>query len=176
MNLFIPLTILTLAVAFPLAADGAAPHVGVDVKISNKADFKDIKGSSSKTKTQSRILTTTLSNFNKDAVPDVQVKWWIFGHNMKDHGLIILKQGESKVVVPANGRIEVASPEVTVTGTREHKVSTRSGRGKRSRTSTKEVPASGQEYYGYAVEVVSGGTQIAAKYSNPSIEKELHPR
>lgn len=154
MNLFVSLTFLMLAVGLPLAADGAIPHVGVDVKISNKADFKDIKGSSSKTKTQSRILTTTLSNFNKDAVPDVQVKWWIFGHNMKDHGLIILKQGESKVVVPSNGRIEVASPEITVTGTREHNVSTRSGRGRRSRTSTKEVPASGQEYFGYAVEVV----------------------
>jgi hypothetical protein len=43
-----------LAVGFPLAADRAAPHVGVDVKISNKADFKDINGSSSKTKTQIR--------------------------------------------------------------------------------------------------------------------------
>lgn len=176
MNLFVSLTILVLAAGLPLAADGAAPNVRVDVKISNKADFKDIKGSSSKTKTQSRILTTTLSNFNKDAVPDVQVKWWIFGHNMKDHGLIILKQGESKVAVPAVSKIEVASPEVTVTGTREHKVSTRSGRGKRSRISTKEVPASGQEYYGYAVEVYSGNTRIAAEYSKPGIEKDLHPR
>ena len=171
MNPLISLTVLFLTFGFPLAAVGASPSVSVDVKIDSKADYK---GSS--TKTQSRILKTTISNYGKDAVPDMKVKWWIFGHNMKDHGLVILKQGESKVVVPANGRIEVASPEVTVTGTREHKVSTRSGRGKRSRTSTKEVPASGQEYYGYAVEVVSGGNRIAAKYSNPSIEKELHPR
>ena len=159
-----------LAFGLPLAADGAAPHVGVDVKISNKADFK---GSS--TKTQSRILTTTLSNIGTDAVPDVQVKWWIFGHNMKDHKLITLKQGESKIVVPAKGEIEVASPEVKVTGIREHRVSSRKG-GRRGRVSTKTVPASGQEYYGYAVEVFSGNTRIAAEYSNPGIEKDLNPR
>lgn len=175
MNRFASLTILILAFGLPLAADGAAPSVNVDVKIEGKADYKDIKGSSSRTKTQSRILTTTLSNFGTDTVPDVRVKWWVFGHNMKDHNLIILKQGESKVSVPAKGRIEVASPDVNVTGIREHKVTTRSGHGKRSRTSTKEVPASGQEYYGYAVEVYSGNTRIAAEYSQPSIEKELHP-
>lgn len=156
---------------FPMAAVGANPSVSVDVKIESKADYK---GSS--TKTQSRVLNIKIENYGKDAVQDLKVKWWIFGHNMKGHELIVLKEGESKVIVPANGKIEVASPEVKVTGTREHKVTSRKGGGRRGRVSTKSVPASGQEYYGYAVEVSSGDTQIAAEYSKPSLKEELHPK
>jgi hypothetical protein len=170
MKPFIHLSILIFALGLPITADGASPSVNVDVKIEGKADHK---GSS--TKTQSRILKTTISNYGKDAVPDMKVKWWIFGHNMKGHELIILKEGESKVGVPANGKIEVASPEVKVSGTREHKVTSRKGGGRRGRASTKTVPASGQEYYGYAVEVYSDNTQIAAEYSQPSFKKKLHP-
>lgn len=170
MNPLISLTVLFLTFGFTLAAVGASPSVSVDVKIDSKADYK---GSS--TKTQSRTLNIKIANYGKEAVPDVNVKWWIFGHNMKGHDLIIIKQGESKVVVPANGKIDVASPEVKVTGTREHKVTSRKGRGRSSRGSTKTVPASGQEYYGYAVEVYSGNTELSAEYSQPSFKEELHP-
>lgn len=159
-----------LAFGLPLAADGAPPSVNLDVKIEGKADYK---GSS--TKTQSRTLNIKIENYGKETVPDVKVKWWIFGHDMKGHELILIKEGESKVVMPPNGKTDVSSPEVDVTGTREHKVSSRKGGGRRGRTSTKTVPASGQEYYGYAVEVFSGNTQIAAEYSKPSIKEDLHP-
>lgn len=171
MNLFIYLTVLILTVGIPFAAEGASPSVNVDVKIEGKADHKG-----SATKTQSRTLNIKIANYGKDAVPGLKVKWWIFGHNMKGHELIILKEGESNVVVPAQGEAKVNSPVVQVTGTREHKVSSRKGRGRSSRTSTKEVPASGQEYYGYAVEVYSGNSRIAANYSKPSFKDELHPR
>lgn len=171
MNPFLSRTILMLAFGLPLVADGASPSVNLDVKLEGKADYK---GSS--TKTQSRTLNIKIENYGKDTVPDVKVKWWIFGHNMKNHNLIIiLKQGESKVAMPANGKTEVASSEVDVTGTREHKVTSRKGGGRRGRSSTKTVPASGQEYYGYAVEVYSGDNQIAAEYSKPSIKENLHP-
>jgi hypothetical protein len=170
MSSLISITILIISLGFPLVALGASPSVNVDVKIEGKADHK---GSASKT--QSRTLNIKIANYGKDAVPDMKVKWWIFGHNMKGHELIILKDGESKVGLPANGKIDVASPEVKVTGTREHKVTSRKGRGRSSRASTKTVPASGQEYYGYAVEVYSGNTQITAEYSQPSFKKELHP-
>ena len=33
-----------------------------------------------KPKTKSLTLTTTLSNYDKDAVPDVKVKWWLYGN------------------------------------------------------------------------------------------------
>lgn len=162
---------LVFLASLPFSETWASPSVKVDVKIESKADYK---GSS--TKTQSRILNIAISNYGKDTLPDVKVKWWIFGHNMKGHQLIILKDGENKVGISANGKIEVASPEVKVTGTREHKVTSRKGAGRRGRASTKTVPASGQEYYGYAVEVYSSNTQIAAEYSQPSFKEELHPR
>lgn len=170
MNPFIYRTILLFAFGLPHVADGASPSVNLDVRIEGKADYK---GAS--TKTQSRTLNIKIENYGKDTMPDVNVKWWIFGHNMKGHDLIILKQGESKVVMPPNGKTEVASSEIDATGTREHKVSSRKGGGRRGRTSTKTVPASGQEYYGYAVEVYSGNTQIAAEYSKPSFKENLHP-
>jgi hypothetical protein len=170
MNPLLSRTILMFAFGLPLVADGASPSVNLDVKLEGKADYK---GSS--TKTQSRTLNIKIENYGKDAVPDVKVKWWVFGHNMKDHGFIILKQGESKVAMPSKAKTEVASTEVDATGTREHKVTSRKGGGKRGRASTKTIPASGQEYYGYAVEVYSGNTQIAAEYSKPSIKENLHP-
>jgi hypothetical protein len=170
MKRFTSLTFLVLALGIPLAADAASPSVDLDVKIEGKADYK---GSS--TKTQSRTLNIKIANWGKAAVTDLKVKWWIFGHNMKDHKLIVIKEGESKTDVPAMGETKVTSPEVKVTGTRKHKVSSRKGRGRRSRTSTKTVPASGQEYYGYAVEVYSGQTPIAAYHSKPSIKEYLHP-
>jgi len=163
---------LLLALNLPLAA-AASPFLTVDIKIKGKADYK---GAS--TKTQIRTLNVEIGNYNKDAVPDVKVKWWIFGHNMKEHKLIVIKEGESKVVVPAKSDSVFTSPEVKVTGTREHKVSSRKrGRGgRRGRISTKTIPASGQEYYGYAVEVYSGNIQIAADYTKPSIKEYLYPK
>lgn len=172
MNPFLSRTILLLAVGLPLVAAGADPSLRVDVNLESKADYKGTA-----TKTQSRTLNINLENYGKDAVSDVKVKWWIFGHDMKKHTeLVIMKEGEEKVVVPANGKSEVSSPEVSVTGTREHKVASRKGGGKRGRTSTKTVPASGQEYYGYAVEVYVGDDLITSEYSKPSIKDELHPK
>jgi hypothetical protein len=158
-----------LVLGLPLSTSGASPSVNLDVKIEGKADYKG-----SETKTQTRTLNIKIENYSKEAVPDVKVKWWIFGHNMKDHAPIILKNGESNVVMPANGKSEVATPSISVTGTREHKVSSRKG-GRRGKITTKTVPASGQEYYGFAVEVYSGNTQIASEYSKPSIKDDLHP-
>jgi hypothetical protein len=89
---------------------------------------------------------------------------------MKDHKLVVLSEDTSNVMIPAKKTIDVSSPQIKVSGTREHKVSSRNGRGKRSRTTTKTVPASGQEYYGYAVEVHQGKTLIASEYSKPGLK------
>lgn len=161
---------LIFAFSLPLAAAERQPGVKAEVKIEGKADFKGAA-----TKTQSRILTTTLANYDKDAVPDVKVKWWIYGTGMKDNNLIVIKKDESTVTVPAKEEVAVASPEVKVSGNREHKVNSRKGRGRNSRTSTKSVPASGYQYYGYAVEVYVGDILIKSEYSKPSIKEDLHP-
>lgn len=166
------LTFFSLALCLPLALAGASPSLNIDLKLESTADHK---GAS--TKTQSRKLTVEIANYANEDVPNLKVKWWIYGHDMKDHNkLVIIEEGESKVAVPARKTVEVVSPEVKITDTREHKVSSRKGRGKKSRSSTKTVPASGQEYYGYAVEVYSGDTRIEAEYSKPSIKEELDPR
>ena len=171
MKKIVSIRCLVFLLGFTVSGAWASPSLKVDVKIEGKADNK---GSS--TKTQSRILNIAISNYGDDTVPDVKVNWWIFGHDMKDHKPIILKEGESKVVVPAKGEVKVVSPEVKVTGTREHKVSSRKGSGRSSRATAKMIPASGQEYYGHAVEVYSGNTLIDAYYSKPSFEKDLHPK
>lgn len=165
------LTVMLLSLCLPLAAAEATPSINVDVTIKSKADYKGTA-----TKTQSRTINTKIANYGSDAVSNVTVKWWIYGHNMKDHKLVVLKEDESKVVIPAKKTIDVTSPEVKVSGTREHKVTSRNGRGKRSRPSTKTVPASGQEYYGYAVEVYLGNTLVSSEYSKQGIKEELHPR
>ena len=154
-----------LSVCFPLMAAESQTFINIDVTIEGKADYKG-----NATKTQSRILNTEIANYGSDAVSNITVKWRIYGHNMKDHKLVVLSEDTSNVMIPAKKTIDVSSPQIKVSGTREHKVSSRNGRGKRSRTTTKTVPASGQEYYGYAVEVYQGKTLIASEYSKPGLK------
>lgn len=179
-------TILTkslaaLLIAMPLAAAEPGSFLGVKANVEGKASYKDIKGSSTRIKIQTRTLNVEISNFGKEDIPGVKVKWWIFGHTMKDHKLVKLGQGERVVLAPARDGFKFASSKVEATGTRKHKVSSRKrpgkkSRGKKSRTTIKSVPASGKEYYGYAVEIYVGGKLVASIYSQPSFEKELHSK
>ncbi len=174
MNIFLSRLLVTLLMGAPVFAANPGSSLGVRVKIEGKASYKDVKGSSTRTKTQSRILKIEVSNLGKEEVPATKVKWTVFGHRMKDHKLVELKSGEKSIIVPSEDSVEFSSSEVIASGTREHTVSARKRSRGKTRTTSKKVAASGEEYYGYAVEVYLGSKRVAAKYSQPSLEKVLH--
>lgn len=161
--------ILTYLFGSILAITGlhAAPearNIGFKAKQSGKASYK---GDSV---TQTRSLLLSLSLWGKEPAPNLVVKWTIYGHERKNHDLVVIKSGEIKTDLDVGKSVELTTPVVTINGVREHTVSTRSGRGGKGRKS-KKIPASGQEYFGYSAVVMSGSTIVAETYSKPSLKK-----
>lgn len=158
-----------------IQSKGAAPSpLRLDAKIVGKASYARGK---SESKTQTRKIEVTVTNTSDKAMDGTVVKWVIYGHEMKNNQLKVIKEGEVKTGVSANDSKVVETAEVKITGNREYKVTSRSGgrSGGKSRSKTTNVPASGEDYYGYAVEVFTDGKLVASYYSKPSIEKDLHP-
>jgi hypothetical protein len=168
-------SICALSFLMAFNAIGETNHsVRMEAKIEGKATYDRGR---SESKTQTRKIEVTLTNTSQNALDGAVVKWVIYGHEMKDHQLKIIKSGEEKTSIPANDRIVVETAETKVTGNREYKVTSKSGgrTGGKSRSKTTVVPASGEDYYGYAVEVFADGQLVASYYSKPSIEKDIHP-
>lgn len=165
------------ALSFMMAfnAIGETNHaVRLETKIEGKATYDRGK---SESKTQTRKIEVTITNTSQNALNGAVVKWAIYGHEMKDHQLQVIKSGEEKTTILANDDKVVETPEITITGNREYKVTSksRSRSGGRGRPKTTAVPASGEDYYGYAVEVFADGHLVTSYYSKPSIEKDMHP-
>jgi hypothetical protein len=142
----------------------AAPQArdfGLKVKVDGKAAYdKD-------TVTQTRKLLFNLSLAGKEPASDLVMKWVIYGHSRKDHDPEVIKSGELKVTLTPGQAVALETPQITITGVREHSVSTGSGRRRKS----KKVPASGQEYFGYSAVLMSGSTVLAEDYSHGSLKK-----
>lgn len=142
----------------------------LEAKIEGKAEYA--KGNS-KSKTQRHKIEAVINNTSDQESESTVVKWVIYGHSLEDKQMILIKSGGQKITVPAQGAITVNSPEIKISGNREYKVSKRSrDRAGHVIITTKKVPASGQDYYGYSVEVFSAGKLMASYYSQPSIEKD----
>ncbi|MEJ6578702.1 MAG: hypothetical protein QNL33_11960 [Akkermansiaceae bacterium] len=92
---------------------------------------------------------------------------------MKNHNLVKLKSGEKTVVVPGFKKVKFSSPEVKVTGTREHTVTVRKRRQGKSVTTSRKVAASGEEYDGYAVEVYLKGKLIVSEIKALTMDREF---
>lgn len=117
--------------------------------------------------TQVRKLELALSRTGKEPALDLVVKWTIYGHTRNDNKEVVIESGELKASLEGGKSITLTTPQVTIKGVREHSVSTGGGRRRRS----KNIPASGEEYIGYSVEVLNGTTVVAEAYSKPSLKK-----
>ena len=171
MNLKTIACFIGLLVTSNLGAGIVDSQVNLKVDADGKADYT---GKSSKT--QSRSLNITLSNTGKETITGATIKWTVFGHTMTDHKLVTIKSGQSIKDLPSGAVTEFSSERLEISGVREHSVKSRTGRGRRARTTFKKVPASGHEYYGYAVQVYHKEKLLAESFSQPSIEKLLKPK
>ena len=136
------LSICALSLMLAFNAIGETNHsLRMEAKIEGKATYDRGK---SKSKTQTRKIEVTLTNTSQNALDGAVVKWVIYGHEMKDHQLKVIKSGEEKTTIPANDSKVVETAEIKVTGNREYKVTSKSGekRGKsRSKTNSLQPPA-----------------------------------
>jgi hypothetical protein len=157
----------------PLMAAPAAPvvhHITVKVDVDSSNDFKDIAGSTAKSKVQQRQLTVMLDNRDTGEATDLTVKWMIFAHTMDKHKLVPVKEGTVKTKVEALKTAAVKSAMVTIRGTPKHSVVTKKSRKGKVQTSSKEHPATGEEYFGYSVEVYADAVLIDEIFSQPSLK------
>lgn len=135
-------------------------------------DYKKIAGSSERTKHQVRQLSVTLDNRDKEVIKNVHVKWTLFGHKMPDNTLVTLKQGSVKTAVDALKTSTVKCEKVVISGTPKYTVTTKKAVRGTVQVDTKHHPASGEDYYGYAVRVYAGSILIDEFYSHPSLKQE----
>jgi hypothetical protein len=157
-------TILALISALSICGLSAAPNprdLGLKVKVDGKASYDD------NTISQTRKLLFNISLAGKEPASDLVLKWVIYGHSRKDHDPEVIKSGELKVTLTPGQAVALETPQITITGVREHSVSTGSGRRRKSR----KVPASGQEYFGYSAVLMNGGTVLVEDYSNEILKK-----
>ena len=148
----------------------AARHITVKVEVENSNAYKDIAGSSSRTRVQHRQLIVTLDNRDKEPASDVTVKWGIFGHKMETNKLVTIKQGTTPAKIEGLSKTDVKSDPVTITGTPRHTVVTRRAVRGKVEASSKNEPATGEDYYGYVVMVFAGKVLIDEIYSHPSLK------
>jgi hypothetical protein len=162
-----------MSVCGSLAAGPVVRHVSLKVTLENGSDYKKIKGSNEKTRTEKCKLHITLDNRDDKPVKDLQVKWTIFGRKVGKDDLVTSAKGTRKVSLHAFKTMEFSSDSASFNGTPKHTVTTTNkkkgrnnggGRG-RNTTHTKTVAASGEHYYGYAVQVYDGNVLLDQAFS-----------
>ena len=122
---------------------------------------------------QHRSLTIKLFNNSAEPYDHLVVKYFFLGHDMKDHKITVLQQGQRKSALAPRGSDTVDSEEVTNIYTEAHdEASNSKGRGKsKGGKSVKKIPASGRKVIGYAVQVFNGSQIEAESYGNPSYKE-----
>ena len=176
-NTKILISIMGVFLAFPASAQTSS-SLRMETTIDGKATYSE---KSSKEKTQIRKLTIEVSNTADKSVAATTVRWAIYGHTMNGNKLVVIKQGKEEISVPARGKSTVRSPVVKITGNREQSVAVKAPAKKKrtakdkNKVTFKKIPASGQDYYGYGVEIRTAGKIVASEYSKPSIEEDMRP-
>lgn len=155
----------------PALAEQPVHHITARVAVESSNDYQKIKGSSDRSKKQERKLVIALDSRDKDPT-ELTVKWTIFGHAMKDNKLLKLGDGNEKVTLEGMKSATVKSDTIRISGMPKHSVTTVvKGNGKNpDKTHTEKKPATGEEYYGYKVQIFAGPQLLEEISSQPSLK------
>ena len=118
-------------------------------------------------KTQEKSLKIFVSNGSAADMNNLTVKYYFFGHDVRDHEAEILEKGERTASVKARAMEIVETPAAKASATEAHSVK---GKGKGG---GKKVAASGEKLTGYGVRVFSGEKMLAEYFSEPSLKGKL---
>ena len=130
------------------------------------------------TKTQEKALKIFVTNGSAADINNLSVKYYFFGHNVKDHEAEILDKGERTASVKAHMTATVETPPAKATATEAHVVAGRGGVKSSNKKGSgfnngKKVAASGEKLTGYGVQVFEGGKLVADYFSEPSLREKV---
>lgn len=178
MKLF-TLTIVALGLlTLPATSIQASFHdspVRLEVKVNGGDSHDRIKGSTAVQHDQSKELEITVSSVSKTPPTGLRLKWSLYGRDLKSNGVSVLRSGEAKVALGANGSQVISSAKVETKSTPEHAVVSKSrGRGGSGRSggrvSVKKVEATGDKYIGYGVQVLAGDKVVAEAFDPAGVK------
>lgn len=155
-------SLFALLCATPLLHAAEISPVSVRVEQVTSVDNAKFK------KTQEKSLKIFLTNGTAQDLTGLTVRYYFFGHGVKDHESEVMEKGERPASIKARMTETVETPSVTATATEKHSVASR-GKGGNNNKKGKQVAASGEKLTGYGVQVVSGGKVISDYFSEPSL-------
>ena len=113
-------------------------------------------------KTQEKALKVFVSNGSAAELTNLNVKYFYFGHDVRDHESAILERGERKASVKARATEIVATPAKKATMTEAHYAK------------KKKIEATGEKLTGYGVQVFGDEGKLLAEYfSEPSLKAKV---
>lgn len=154
------------------SADPVVHHVSLKVTLDNGSDYKKIKGSVDRTRTEKCQLKIALDNRDNVQIKNLSVKWTLYGRTMGKDNLVTVGNGVRKVTVDALTSLDFTSDSVSFNGTPKHAITTttRNQNTKTANTKTTEVAATGNAYYGYAVQVYDGQVLLDQAFSQNALK------
>ncbi len=131
----------------------------------NHAKFKE---------TQEKSLKISLSNTTNADIGNLKVKYYFFGHNVKDHEAEVLDKGEKTTSVKAHDTSIVETATVKASAVEKHaEAAPKKGAKKTAKPQAKVVQPSGEKLTGYGVQVISNGSVITDYFSEPSLKDKV---
>ena len=126
-------------------------------------------------KTQEKSLKIFISNTSTGDLGNLTVKYYFFGHGVKDHESEVVDKGEKTTSVKARETVTVESASVKATAVEKHAEAVRNSGNKKTKSNKppKIVQASGEKLTGYGVQVLSDGKVIADYFSEPSLKGKV---
>ena len=154
--------IFAVLFAAPVFARGEVSPISIRVEQTTGVDRDKFK------KTQEKVLKIFVTNGSAADINNLSVKYYFFGHGVKDHEAEILDKGERAASVKAHATETVETPAAKAITTEAH--SEKSGKKKGG---GKKVAASGERLTGYGVQVFDGTKLVADYFSEPSLREKV---
>ena len=162
-----PLILATLCAVSVFARAEISP-ISIRVEQTTGVDREKFK------KTQEKALKIFVTNGSSADINNLTVKYFFFGHSLKDHEAEILEKGERTASVKARMTETVETPVAKASSTEAHSEA-KKGKGQNAKKGSqagKKVAASGEKLTGYGVQVFEGGKLLADYFSEPSLREK----
>ncbi len=151
----------------------------VDVRVNVKTEGKAFDGKGAGEQ-QKRSLEITLTNKTREDLSGLKVKWVMFSTDLKSDKVGKAGSGEVNSNISA-GRSEVLEGKtVTMNYTQKHTVrdnagqnNNRNNNNRNNNNRVKTIPASGDRYRGWGVQVYEGGTLVGDAYSTQDLKSGM---
>lgn len=161
------LTLVAAAVCLPAVAQLSPVSISVDV----------VGQTDRKVKTRSRglmprvdvtvdkHLQINVSNRTGRELTNLTLQYYLFATDLESKEVSILHMGQQMLTLPALKSARVSTETITLSHTRSYQ--------KRTRGQVITVPATGQKFEGYGVQVLHGAAVLAEVFEPPTLKDKV---